>query len=324
MSSGHSAVARNVIAIERASLAMLEERLNTASFDELVDVILAMQGKCIICGMGKSGHVARKIAATLASTGTPAIFLHPAEAGHGDLGVIMKGDVVLAISHSGESDEISENIVVPIKRMGLPLVVWSANPDSYLAKIADIYLSIHAETEACPHNLAPTSSTTNTMALGDALAISLLTARDFRPDDFARTHPAGALGRRLLLRVADVMRQGDAIPAIADDLALTQVVVEISRYKMGMALLIADERLVGIITDGDIRRWIERHNRIDEGTVARDISSATPITIEPERLAYESLQLMESRRINHLAVVRDDGALVGALSLHDLLINKVI
>ena len=273
--------------------------------------------------MGKSGHVGRKIAATLASTGTPALFVHPGEASHGDLGMVTPGDVVLAISNSGESDELAA-IIPAIKRLSVTLVAMTGRPDSSLARHADIVLSSAVDEEACPLNLAPTASTTAQMALGDALAVALLDARGFREEDFARSHPGGALGRKLLMHVRDLMRSGDAVPRVAPDTAFTPMLREMTGKGLGFTAVVdAQQRVLGIFTDGDLRRLIERGAELLSLT-ARDVMHASPKLVRDDALAVEAADVMEQHRITSVLVVDAAGSLVGALNSNDLMRAKVI
>jgi arabinose-5-phosphate isomerase len=273
--------------------------------------------------VGKSGHIARKIASTLASTGTPAFFLHAAEASHGDLGMITRDDVVLALSNSGQSDELL-TIVPLIKRQGAKLIAVTGNPESALAKEADVHLDAGVAQEACPLNLAPTASTTAALALGDALAVALLDARGFDEQDFARAHPGGALGRRLLTHVSDVMRTGDAVPCVPESASFFDVLLEMSKKGMGMTAVVDSRGAVsGIYTDGDLRRTLEQAPDVRSLKVS-DIMKRGPRTIAPNKLAAEAVELMERHKINQLLVVADTGKLVGALNTHDLLSAKVI
>ena len=320
-------LAQQALAVEAQALQQCAQRLQQpdtgAHFARALSTILAARGRVVVMGMGKSGHVGRKIAATLASTGTPALFVHPAEASHGDLGMVREVDVVLAISNSGESEELARILPV-LKRLGVPLVAMTGKPQSSLARHADIVLDSGVEKEACPLNLAPTASTTVQMALGDALAVALLDARGFRAEDFARSHPGGALGRRLLTTVADVMRAGDAAPSVPLDADFSQVMREMSAKGLGATLVVdADARVVGIFTDGDLRRLLE------SGTDLRQLSAdklmhANPRSIRPDALAADAAHLMEQYRINSLPVTDADGRLVGALNTHDLMLAKVI
>jgi arabinose-5-phosphate isomerase len=315
--------ARAVIATEAAAIAELEPRIG-AAFVEACRLILACRGRVVVTGMGKSGHVARKIAATLASTGTPAFFVHPGEASHGDLGMIQPDDVVLALSYSGETDELL--FILPmIKRQGIPLIAITGRPASSLASQADVHLDGAITNEACPLGLAPTTSTTAALVLGDALAIALLEARGFTSDDFARSHPAGSLGRRLLLRISDVMHSGDDVPRVPPEASLTAALVEMTRKHLGMTAVVDEEqRLLGVFTDGDLRRALD-----DEGVNLRNATVAGlmtrgPKTIGPDKLAAEAAQLMEKHQIHALLVVDDERRVVGALNIHDLLRARVV
>jgi len=315
-------LARKVLAIEAEAITGLVPRLDDR-FLEAVGLILACRGRVVVSGIGKSGHIARKIASTLASTGTPAFFVHAAEAGHGDLGMITRGDVMLALSNSGQSDELI-TIIPLIKRQGAKLIAFTGNPDSMLAREADVHLDTRVEQEACPLNLAPTASTTAMLALGDALAIALLDARGFDAEDFARSHPGGTLGRRLLTHVSDVMRTGDNVPLVRDTALFSEALLEMSKKGLGMtAILDAGERVVGIFTDGDLRRTLERAP--DTRVLKIDaVMTRNPRTIEPNKLAAEAVELMERYKINALLVVTESGELVGALNMHDLFRAKVI
>jgi len=275
-----------------------------------------------VMGMGKSGHVGRKIAATLASTGTPAMFVHPAEASHGDLGMIKAVDLVLAISNSGESDELAAILPV-VKRQGVPLIAITGGKDSMLARHADIVLDSGVEKEACPLNLAPTASTTAQMAMGDALAVALLDARGFGAEDFARSHPGGALGRKLLTHVSDVMRSGDSVPRVVPEASLSELMREMSRKGLGATAITEGERPVGIFTDGDLRRLVESGADLRALTAA-DVMHRNPRTLRVEALAAEAAELMEQHRITSVLVVDAGGELVGALSINDLMRAKVI
>ncbi|ELR66349.1 Arabinose 5-phosphate isomerase [Photobacterium marinum] len=307
---------RKVIEIETEALQKLTKYIN-GSFSEACHLIANCTGKVIVMGMGKSGHIGNKIAATLASTGTPSFFVHPGEASHGDLGMIKKGDVVLAISNSGEASEILTLLPV-IKRLGIPLISMTGKPESSMAKLAQIHLQITVDQEACPLNLAPTSSTTATLAMGDALAIALMQARGFTADDFALSHPGGALGRKLLLRISDVMHTGDALPMVAEDATIKDALLEVSRKGLGMTAIInAEQKLTGIFTDGDLRRLLDKRTDIHSTTIGA-VMTRNPATITPNLLAAEGLKLMEDRKINGL-LVTENQHLVGALNMHDLL-----
>jgi arabinose-5-phosphate isomerase len=315
-------LARDVLEIEAGAVQALVARLD-AQFTRAVEFLLNCKGRVVVSGIGKSGHIARKIAATLASTGTPALFVHAAEAAHGDLGMITRDDVLIALSYSGEGDELLTMLPVA-KREGTPLIAMTGNPGSSLAHLADVHLDVHVDKEACPLNLAPTSSTTAMLALGDALAIACLDARGFGRDDFARSHPAGALGRRLLTYVSDVMRTGERIPSVPVDTSLIDALREISRKQIGMtAVLDSAGRLLGIFTDGDLRRLLERGGDARAVKLA-DVMTRNPLTIAPDVLATEAAQLMDQRKKNQLLVVDASGALVGALHTHDLMAAKVI
>ncbi len=316
------ALAAQTLDIEAAALAGVKARLSDA-FVRAMTLVLASRGRVVVMGMGKSGHVGRKIAATLASTGTPALFVHPAEASHGDLGMVTADDVVLAISNSGESDEL--NLILPVlKRQRTALVAMTGRPDSTLAQHADVVLESTVEQEACPLNLAPTASTTAQMALGDALAVALLDARGFREEDFARSHPGGALGRKLLIHVRDLMRAGDAVPRVAPEAAFTAMLREMTGKGLGFtAIADANGRVAGIFTDGDLRRLIERGVDL-RALTAREVMHGAPRTIRAEALAVEAADLMEQHRITSVLVVDGAGLLVGALNTNDLLRAKVI
>jgi arabinose-5-phosphate isomerase len=316
------ALAARTLDIEAHALAGVKARLGD-SFTQAVQAMLACRGRVVVMGMGKSGHVGRKIAATLASTGTPAMFVHPAEASHGDLGMVTAADVVIAISNSGESDEL--NVIIPVlKRAHVPLIAITGKAGSTLAEHADIVIESTVEQEACPLNLAPTASTTAQMALGDALAVALLDARGFEEDDFARSHPGGTLGRKLLMHVRDLMRGGDAVPRVAQDASFTEMLREMTGKGLGFTA-IADGagQVQGIFTDGDLRRLIERGAEL-RALTARDVMHANPRRIRADALAVEAADLMEQHRITSVLVVDDAGCLVGALNSNDLMRAKVI
>ena len=316
------ALARAVMEIEAQAVATLGARLD-GTFLRAVNLLLGCRGRVVVSGIGKSGHIARKVASTLASTGTPAVFVHAAEAAHGDLGMVTPVDVFLAFSNSGSSPELMT--IVPIfKREGTPLIAVTGSKSSALAQAADVHLDCRVDREACPLNLAPTSSTTAMLALGDALAIACLDARGFGTQDFARSHPGGALGRRLLTRVADIMRTGEAIPVVPAQASVMEALHEISRKQLGMTAVVdAQGQLAGIFTDGDLRRLLERGADVRSTRVA-DVMTATPLTIGTEALAAQAAQLLDSRRKNQLLVVDAQGRLVGALHTHDLMAAKVI
>lgn len=315
-------LARDTLDIEAAALHRLKDRLDER-FVRAVGMMLGVKGRVVVTGMGKSGHIGRKIAATLASTGTPALFVHPAEASHGDLGMIQAVDVVLAISNSGESDELVAILPV-LKRQGVPLIAMTGGLQSSLARHADVVLDSSVEKEACPLNLAPTASTTAQLALGDALAVALLDARGFKPEDFARSHPGGSLGRRLLTHVSDVMRAGDAVPRVSPQAGFTELMQEMSRKGLGASAVVDDDgRPVGVFTDGDLRRLIEKGLDL-RALKAGEVMHASPRTIRHTALAVEAAEMMEHHRITSLLVVDDAGVLCGALNTNDLMRAKVI
>jgi len=314
---------RRVFAIEGQALAAVAARID-GEFSAACRLMLAAKGRVVCTGMGKSGHVARKIAATLASTGTPSFYVHPGEAGHGDLGMITDTDVVLALSNSGETDELLMLLPV-LKRQGNRLVAMTGRPGSTLASEADVHLDVSVPAEACPLDLAPTASTTAALAMGDALAVALLEARGFTADDFARSHPAGALGRRLLLHIADIMHAGDDVPRIAADATISEALVEMSRKRLGMTAVVdADGRLLGLYTDGDLRRTLDDAGVDLRSTRIADVMTRSPKTIGPDALAVEAAQLMETHKIGGLLVVNAERRVVGALNIHDLLRARVV
>lgn len=315
-------LAQRVLEIEADAIAALRERLDER-FLHALDIILQCRGRIVVSGIGKSGHVARKIASTMASTGTPAFFVHPAEAIHGDLGMITHDDVLIAISNSGESAELL-TIVPLVKRQGAQLISITGNPESSLAREADVHLDAAVAEEACPLGLAPTASTTAALALGDALAIALLDARGFGPEDFARSHPGGSLGRRLLTHVRDVMRSGDALPSVGRGAPLSEAIVVMSRKAMGMTAVVDEAgRVLGVYTDGDLRRTLDRNLDL-RGLRVDDVMTHNPRAIRPDRLAAEAVSMMETYKVNQLLVVDGDNRLVGALNMHDLFRAKVI
>jgi arabinose-5-phosphate isomerase len=314
---------RDVLDLEAKAIAALRERLD-GRFAKACRLMLACEGRVVVTGMGKSGHVGGKIAATLASTGTPAFFVHPGEASHGDLGMITAKDVVIALSNSGETDEIL-TILPIIKRLKVPLIAMTGKTTSRLAQAADVVLDVSVEKEACPLGLAPTSSTTVTLAMGDALAVALLEASGFTAEDFALSHPAGALGRRLLLRIDDLMHTGDAIPKVDQKATLSAALAEMSRKGLGMTAVVdAADRLLGIFTDGDLRRLLDHGEVNIQKLGIAEVMKRGCTTVRPGILAAEALQLMDSRRFNALPVVDTDGRLVGALNMHDLLRAGVV
>ncbi len=310
------ATARRALAIEARAVEGLLQRID-AGFSNACHLCLGCKGRVVVTGMGKSGHIARKIAATLASTGTPAFFLHPAEAGHGDLGMITRADVVLALSNSGETPELV--VLLPhLKRLGVPLIVMCGKPDSTLGRAASVALDVSVAEEACPLNLAPTASTTATLAMGDALAVTLLEARGFTKQDFARSHPGGTLGRQLLLHVEDLMRKGEAIPRSTPGEKLRDGLIEMSRKGLGMTVIVSPEdRVLGIFTDGDLRRTFDKQLDV-HSTLMSEVMTPNCKTIGPRELAAEAVHLMELHRITALPVTDEQGRLIGALNVHDL------
>jgi arabinose-5-phosphate isomerase len=317
------ALAQQTLQIEADALLSLVPRLGD-SFPKAVELILQSKGRLMVSGMGKSGHIARKIAATMSSTGTPAYFVHPGEASHGDLGMVTRDDVFLALSNSGESEELLQ-ILPQLKRHGTRVIAMTGNPASTLAKEADVHIDAAVSQEACPLNLAPTASTTAALALGDALAVALLDARGFGPDDFARSHPGGSLGRRLLTHVRDVMRPAENIPTVTAETPMAEAVVAMSKGGLGLVVVVsADQKITGLFTDGDLRRSFEQGVDLRQACVGQTRHSQHPITIQPDRLAVEAVELMEKHRINQMLVVGPDGTLLGALNMHDLFKARVI
>ncbi|PIT78370.1 arabinose-5-phosphate isomerase [Limnohabitans sp. JirII-29] len=315
-------LAHDTLEIEAQAVHQLRDRL-TPSFVHAVRAILAVRGRVVVMGMGKSGHIGRKITATLASTGTPAMFVHPAEASHGDLGMVKDSDLVIAISNSGESDELSAILPV-LKRQGVPLIAITGGALSTLARHADIVLDSGVTKEACPLNLAPTASTTAQMALGDALAVALLDARGFKAEDFARSHPGGALGRRLLTHVSDVMRSGDAVPSVLPSATFSDLMREMSAKGLGASAVVNEQRKVlGIFTDGDLRRLIEKGVDM-RALTAEQVMHTTPRSVRANALAAEAAELMELHRITSVLVVDEEGLLCGAINTNDLMRAKVI
>jgi arabinose-5-phosphate isomerase len=315
-------LARQVLRIEGEAVLALAERIDGA-FLQALTLILNCQGRVIVSGIGKSGHIGRKIASTLASTGTPAFFVHPAEASHGDLGMITSDDVLIALSNSGESAELL-SILPSIKRQGAKLIAMTGNTQSSLARDSDVHLDAAVAQEACPLNLAPTASTTAALALGDALAVALLDARGFGAEDFARSHPAGALGQRLLTRMRDVMRTGAAVPSVRANASIAEATREISRGGIGMTVVVSDEgRVLGIFTDGDLRRAIVGNLDLQALTVS-DVMTRQPRLLGPDKLTAEAVEMMDKHRINQIPVVDENGLLIGALNMHDLFTAKAI
>ncbi|WP_431820523.1 arabinose 5-phosphate isomerase KdsD [Burkholderia sp. F1] len=316
------ALARDVLDIEADAVRALSDQLD-GDFVKAVALLLGCGGRVVVSGIGKSGHIARKIAATLASTGTPAFFVHPAEASHGDLGMVTADDVFIGISYSGESEELVA-ILPLVKRIGAKLIAITGRAESSLGQLADVNLNAAVAKEACPLNLAPTASTTAALALGDALAVAVLDARGFGSEDFARSHPGGALGRRLLTYVRDVMRTGDEIPSVGLDATLSDALFQITAKRLGMTAVVdADGKVAGIFTDGDLRRVLERDGDFRRLPIV-DVMTRQPRTIGPDHLAVEAVELMERHRINQMLVVDAGGALIGALNMHDLFSKKVI
>jgi arabinose-5-phosphate isomerase len=310
------AAGRRALDIEERAIAALKPRLD-AAFVRACRICLACRGRIIVTGMGKSGHIARKIAATLASTGTPSFFMHAAEASHGDIGMITREDVLLAISNSGETAEVL--VMIPhVSRLGVPVIAITGNARSSVARAAGAHLDVSVAEEACPLNLAPTASTTATLAIGDALAVALLEARGFTSQDFARSHPGGALGRKLLLHVSDIMRTGDALPVVAPDVALAEGLVVMSKKGLGMCVVVDGNRVLGVFTDGDLRRALDQQADVHRTTM-REVMTSPGKSVTATELAAEAAHLMEKYRITALPVTDGAGALVGALNVHDLL-----
>jgi len=318
-----AASGRRVLEVETRGLEAIAARIDGA-FGEACRLLLAGRGRVVCTGMGKSGHIARKIAATFASTGTPSFYVHPGEAGHGDLGMITDADVVLALSYSGETDELLMLLPV-LKRQGNRVIAMTGRADSTLATTADIHLDVSVPAEACPLDLAPTASTTAALALGDALAVALLEARGFTADDFARSHPAGALGRRLLLHITDVMHSGEDVPRVRAEASLSEALLEMSRKHLGITAVVDDgDRLLGLYTDGDLRRTLDDDGIDLRSTRIAEVMTRTPKSIGSDALAVEAAQMMEAHKINALLVVDGDGRVVGALNIHDLLRARVV
>ena len=319
-------LARDTLTIEAAALQTMRDRLEGINADALVyavELLHDCKGRIVVSGIGKSGHIARKIAATFASTGSPAFFVHPAEASHGDLGMVTRDDVFVALSNSGETEELL-TIVPIVKRTGAKLIALTGAPNSSLAQLADAHLDTSVEKEACPLNLAPTTSTTAALAMGDALAVALLDARGFQAEDFQRSHPGGRLGRKQLMHVSEVMRSFDETPKISIHASLQDALLEMTAKRMGMVVTLDDKQKVfGILTDGDLRRLLEKNTNLS-GVTLQNATTASPRTIPPELLAEEAIEMMEKHRINHLVVTDQDGCLLGALNLHDLFAAKVI
>ena len=310
------ALAARVLDIESRAVRDLADRLD-ASFARACELCLATEGRVVVTGMGKSGHIGGKIAATLASTGTPSFFMHPAEASHGDLGMITAQDLLLAVSYSGETDEVV-TILPLVKRMGAGLISMTGKPNSTLAKAADVHLDVSVSEEACPLNLAPTASTTATLAMGDALAVALLESRGFTAEDFALSHPSGSLGKKLLLRVCDVMHRGDEVPSVSGDVSLSKGLLEMSEKGLGMTAIVdQDNKILGVFTDGDLRRALD--SQIDvHGTRMADVMHRGCITVGPDVMAAEAVRILDENKITALLVADEGNRLVGALNIHDL------
>ncbi len=317
MTTDFCAIGHQVLEIETKALSDLHRYID-ASFSAACELMMACQGRVVVIGMGKSGHIGNKIAATLASTGTPAFFVHPGEASHGDLGMITEKDIVLALSNSGETEEVLKLLPV-LKRIGIAIVAMTGNPQSTLARLATIHLCVKVEQEACPLGLAPTASTTAALAMGDALAVALLEARGFSANDFALSHPGGSLGRKLLLRIADIMHVGDQIPLVPMQASIKQALLEISAKGLGMTGIQAEDgSLAGIFTDGDLRRILDLRVDIHHTNIA-EVMTKNCITSHAEMLAAEALKIMETKKINSLLVVDSTNQVVGAFNMHDLL-----
>jgi len=318
--------AKRVLRIEADAVAALIDRID-ATFEQAVDMVLDSKGRVVVTGMGKSGQIGKKIAATLASTGTPALFLHPAEGVHGDLGMVMRGDVVIALSNSGETEEIAR-MLPSLKRLGIQIIALTGNKESTLAKNSDVVLDVGVKEEACPLGLAPTASTTAALAMGDALAVALLDKRGFRPEDFACFHPGGALGKRLLLRVRDLMHSGNDIPTVSEETLIKDAIFEISSKKMGVtAVLDAAGKLVGVISDGDLRRWMEKTEKTGENLLAKkagEIMTKNPKVTNKDSLAAEAVAIMEKNSITCLIVADTQKRPEGVIHLHDLLKAGVV
>lgn len=313
--------AKEVILTEAQAVSQLAEKLDD-NFVKSCELIQKCSGKVVLVGMGKSGHIGNKIAATLASTGTPAFFVHPSEAGHGDLGMIEPGDVVIAISYSGESDEIMTVIPV-IQRLGVAIIAMTGNPKSSIGNASDVHLDVSVEKEACPHNLAPTSSTTVALAMGDAIAVSLLTDKGFSSDDFARSHPSGALGRRLLTYVKNIMKTGDDIPTVDQNTKLLDALLVMSQKALGMVLIVDNQQLLGIFTDGDLRRVLESNHDI-QGLSIGEVMTTNCKSISADKPAVVAVQMMDEFNLNSLPVVDDKNQVVGAINTHTLMQAKII
>jgi len=313
-------IAKAVVQTEADSILMLKERINQ-TFNDACQLMLSCQGKVILVGMGKSGHIAKKIAATLASTGTPSFYVHPGEAGHGDLGMVNDKDVVIIISYSGESDEII-TLLPSIKRLDISVISMTGNSSSTIAEESDVHLDVSVDKEACPHNLTPTSSTTVALVMGDAIAITLLNARGFTPEDFAKSHPSGALGRRLLTLVSNIMKSGDDIPIVSKETSLIDSLLVMSQKALGMVLITDNNTLLGIFTDGDLRRVLEKNINFQNLSI-KDVMTQNCKSIQPNKPALIALQMMEEYSLNSLPVVDSDNQVIGAINMHTLMQAKV-
>jgi len=313
-------IAKAVVQTEADSVLMLKDRINQ-TFNVACQLILSCQGKVILVGMGKSGHIAKKIAATLASTGTPAFYVHPAEAGHGDLGMVNDKDIVIIISYSGESDEII-TLLPSIKRLNIAVISMTGNSSSTIAEESDVHLDVSVDQEACPHNLTPTSSTTVALVMGDAIAITLLNARGFTPEDFAKSHPSGALGRRLLTLVSNIMKSGDDIPIVSKETSLIDSLLVMSQKALGMVLITDNNTLLGIFTDGDLRRVLEKNINFQNLSI-KDVMTQNCKSIQPNKPALIALQMMEEYSLNSLPVVDGNNQVIGAINMHTLMQAKV-
>ncbi len=316
-------IAKRVLKIEAEAVAALSERLNR-DFEKAVEIIYASKGRVVVTGMGKSGLVGKKIAATLASTGTPAFFLHPAEASHGDLGMVTHDDVIIAISNSGETEELV--CLIPfLKRFNVSLISMTGNPDSTLSKSADVTIDVSVKEEACPMGIVPTASTTATMAMGDALAVALLIKRGFREEDFAFFHPGGSLGKKLFIKVKDLMHTGEALPLVYPDTSMIKAIMEISSKRLGVTIVVdSDDKILGIITDGDLRRGIEKWGKALFDMIAEDVMTKNPKTISENELAVKALAIMEKYSITSIVVPDDNGKAIGIIHLHDILKQGIV
>lgn len=315
-------IAKTVIQAETDSILKLKNRIDN-NFVEACQLLVSCQGKVVVIGMGKSGHIGRKIAATLASTGTPAFFVHPGEAGHGDLGMVNVDDVLIVISYSGESDEIIA-LLPAIKQLNIPILAMTGNTKSIIAKVANIHLDVSVEQEACPHNLTPTSSTTATLVMGDAIAITLLNARGFTPEDFAKSHPSGTLGRRLLTLVSSIMKVGGDIPLVAKETTLVESILVMSQKSLGMVIIADNEdSLQGIFTDGDLRRVLEKNTNIQD-VLIKDVMTQDCKSIGPDKPALIAFHMMDENRLNSLPVVDSNNQVIGAINMHTLMQAKII